>query len=72
MNPINAINQEFARNVIEEWSDAATIRQHEQEVDEAHGGIVAAIRALVLWGRGCIGKPHDTSDVLLLRESTKK
>jgi hypothetical protein len=55
MNPINAINQEFARNVIAEWSDASTIRQHEQEASESHGGIVVAIRALVLWVRSCIG-----------------
>jgi|GEM_PF-2455911 len=30
MNPINAINPEFSRIVVEEWSDEAVIRRREQ------------------------------------------
>jgi len=47
MNPINALNQEFARMVVAEWSDEAAIRQEEQGVGESRVGIVAAIQALV-------------------------
>jgi hypothetical protein len=51
MNPINVINQEFARRVVEQWSDEAAIRQREQGADESRVGISAAMRALVLGAR---------------------
>jgi hypothetical protein len=72
MNPINAINQEFTRNVIAEWSDAKTIRCQEQEVDEAYGGIAAAVRALVLWVRGCVGRQSAIIETTLGYKSTQR
>ena len=45
------INQEFARMVVEEWSDAAAMCRQEQGADESRVGIAAGIRSLVLGAR---------------------
>jgi hypothetical protein len=63
MNPINALNQEFARLVVAEWSDEAAIRQEEQGAGESRVGIVAAIQALVGWVRVSSTADKDSTSV---------
>jgi hypothetical protein len=51
MNPINAINQEFARMIVAEWNEEASIRRQQHEAIEAPLGIGVALQALVAWMR---------------------
>jgi hypothetical protein len=50
MNPINAINQEFARVVVAEWSEEAQDRRHpDLPVARGRG---TAVRTLLGWLAG--------------------
>jgi hypothetical protein len=72
MNPINAINQEFARRVVEQWSDEAAIRQQEQGADESRVGITTAIRALVRWVRARIDRLQPAIEPTLRHAPSKQ
>jgi hypothetical protein len=62
MNPITMIDQEFARMVVEDWSDAAAMCRQEQGADKSRSGIVTPIRALVIRVRSCIDRRQGRPD----------
>ncbi len=70
MNPISMINQEFARVVVEDWSDEGAMRRQEQELNKSRGGIFAAIRALVSRLRARIDRGQGTADPTPLTKTT--
>jgi len=70
MNPITMIDQEFARMVVEDWSDEVATCRQEQGADKSRSGIVAGIRALVIRVRTCIDRRQGRPDSMLLPEST--
>jgi hypothetical protein len=64
MNPINVINQEFARCVVEEWNDEASIRQQEVQDAASAGAFAGVWQHMVGWLRG-----HGSEPMLELEES---
>ncbi len=72
MDPINAINQEFVRKVVEDWSDEATIRRQEEEATESRGGIGATLRALVIWMHGRIEQREGSGETARLSEAANR
>jgi hypothetical protein len=70
MNPIAMINQEFARMVVEKWSDEGVVCRQKQEAVKSRVGVAAAIPALVSWVRTRIERRQGTPDPALLPEST--
>jgi hypothetical protein len=64
----DAINQEFTRSVVAEWSDEASIRQQEQQMHTPRVGIGEAIWLLVLRIIGRIGEHRDVPAMLKVPE----
>jgi hypothetical protein len=63
MNPINVINQEFARLVVEEWNDEASIRQQELQDTSSTSAFDGVWQQLVGWLRGQAGEPlHELEE----------
>jgi hypothetical protein len=57
MNPINAINQEFARCLVEEWNDEASIRQQELQDTSSASAFDGVWQQVVGWLRGQASEP---------------
>jgi hypothetical protein len=55
MDPITALNQEFARLVQEDWSCEAADRRSEQAAPAPHTNVVARLQALVGAGLSALG-----------------
>ena len=72
MNPLNMIDQEFTRVVVEQWSDEGAMCRQEQGADESRLGIAAAIRALVRQMRARIDRPQLAIEPTLRRQPAKR
>lgn len=72
MNPIHAINQEFTRVVVEEWSEEAPSCQRVESVSEQQSRLGAATRSLLTWVATRITRQPRASVAALGREAAQR
>jgi hypothetical protein len=70
MDPITAINQEFARTVVKDWSDTTDCR-HSAHAIESSYGIGTVLRAFAAWVRGSLRQSRGAPEVVELAKITK-